>query len=118
MCLIIEPTSLIDIKIESILMKLLWKDARDYEEFKPFVKLVEESEWMTGLKRYCEKTKKDINKYLNNTYTINPLELGGSGMTAIVPRHICRLDVLDKTEKYVVWCNCVDEYVNNKSRII
>lgn len=114
MCLILEPTPLNDVKIESILTKLLWKDARDIEEFKPFVELVEGSEWMVGLKRYCEKTKKDINKYLDNTHTINPLELGGLGMTAIVPRHLCRVDVIDKTEKYKVWCKCTDEYISNK----
>jgi len=113
MCLIIEPTSLINIKIDSILMNLLWKDVRDYEEFKPFVEFTEESEWMTGLKRYCEKTKKDINQYLKNAYTINPIELGASGMTAIVPHHICWVDVIDKTEIYLVWCKCINEYLKN-----
>lgn len=120
MCLILEPIPLINVKIESILMKLLWEDARNYEEFKPFVKFVEESKWMTELKEYCEKhnkrypdeKKKDLQEYLNKTYMINPLKLGASGMTAIVPRHICKVDVMDKTEKYKIWCKCTDEYID------
>ena len=112
MCLILESAPLTDIKIEGILLKLLWCDARDYDEFKPFVEFVKKSEWYLGLVEYCKKTKKDIKPYLEKCFMIFPYDLGQ--VTAVVPLHINKIDIIYKTEKYQVWKECVHKFITKK----
>lgn len=105
------PMPVCDSHVESLTMKLIGCDVREYEEFKPFVEWFEKSDWYADLTQYCIKAKKDVNTYIDKCLIISIREVGYYGV--VVPHHINRVEIMEKHKKYVIWKKCYNDYINN-----
>jgi hypothetical protein len=103
---------MIDPHIESLIRDLFAEDVRDYEEFKPFVEFYENCEHNARLLDYCNHAKKDYNEYLKRMLTVISHEMGWNEV--YVPFCIHPWDITEKTEIYLLWKKCFNDYINNK----
>jgi hypothetical protein len=111
MCLLL-PIPLIDPHVESLTINLWGHDLREFEEFQPFVDFFIVSEYNKEMQEFCNKANKNHEEYLSKSLTIGSFEMGWN--TVLVPRCIRPWDIMEKTEQYLLWKKCYNNYINIK----
>jgi hypothetical protein len=111
MCVLI-PMPLINPRVESLTINLWGHDLREYPEFLPFVEYFKASEYNQRMLEYCNKAKKNYEEYLTKSLTIHSIEMGWNEV--VMPRCMNRYDFTEKTEQYLLWKKCYNNYINNK----
>ena len=91
----------------------MWgEDIRKFKEFQPFVDFFIASEYNQQMQKFCNKAGKNYEEYLSKSLTVHMTEMGWNEV--YMPRWLNRCDMIDKTEQYLLWKKCYNDYINGK----
>jgi hypothetical protein len=99
-------------KNQSKIRELCGKNIFDFEDFKPLIDFYLNSEHRKELKKYCENKNIDFNIRVRSFFDVWERKI--KNYNATIPDIITRYDIVENTEIYQIYCNCINKYINGK----